>query len=347
MEINKLVTYFQQNYPELVSEMKEANHHLTKKDKGQLLTKLGDISNLNIYHLESDVFTHTMMVCKVAQLLNFNEDVQIAALLHDIGKPICREITDKGRVSFFNHEPMSAFLSINILNDLKLSNERKRHIFELVALHTQAYKVKPEKLERLLTNNQKLAEDLMRLAECDHLGRFIDEDRCQHSFSPYELKTHSRASEEKSKEVVVMCGLPASGKSTYVRENYSDYFVACRDDLITASYPELTYNEAFKKVDQKEIDRLFNNLLKTCKMSDKVVIDKTHMSKKSRNRSLGMFGKDWKKTCVVLVPELEVIEERNKDREGKHIDGSVYERMIKSYYPPTYDVFDKIIYVWE
>ena len=50
----EIVTKFQLDYPELVKLMKESNHHFSE-------------GNLNPYHLEGDIWCHTMMVCLMAK----------------------------------------------------------------------------------------------------------------------------------------------------------------------------------------------------------------------------------------------------------------------------------------
>ena len=97
--MTQLISWFQLEYPSIVAKMKKANHHLTRTDKATLdgtgIVKVPSTAaeSLNPYHCESDVFTHTMMVCKQAE--NDSYEVQIAALLHDIGKPSTRKINAK------------------------------------------------------------------------------------------------------------------------------------------------------------------------------------------------------------------------------------------------------------
>ena len=78
----EIVKWFQLNFPELTKDMHDCSHHY-------------DAENLNPFHLESDIFTHTMMVYKTAELLsNDNDLVKWSTLLHDTGKPLSKEILD-------------------------------------------------------------------------------------------------------------------------------------------------------------------------------------------------------------------------------------------------------------
>ena len=155
----ELISWFQMEYPSLVRDMKQSNHHRTYMDDIRLELKnngtaqkdhrlLSSPTDLNPYHLESDVFTHTMMVCKQAE--NYPYLVQVAALLHDIGKPSTRKVNPKnGRVSFYNHDAVSAFMSLEITKKLGFCESERAHVFNLIALHTQIYKLSIEQLAKL------------------------------------------------------------------------------------------------------------------------------------------------------------------------------------------------------
>ncbi len=55
-----------------------------------------------------------------------------------------------------------------------------------------------------------------------------------------------------SPTAIVMVGVPCSGKSTYVKTEYSNYTLISRDAQVMACVKdEVTYNEAWKIVNQK------------------------------------------------------------------------------------------------
>ncbi len=165
------ITWFQNNYKELHQNMLHCNHNIDNK-------------NLNPYHLESDCWSHTMMVCKVAEIQNYNKVVQIAALLHDIGKPMSRTINQKNNhVIFFDHEKISMELSVYILNKMLLeqmitANEMK-DILILIAHHGELYKNSdPKNIYKIFKSDKKLFILLTQLHYCYSRGRF--------SADPYE-----------------------------------------------------------------------------------------------------------------------------------------------------------------
>jgi len=356
--MTELISWFQMEYPYLVQDMRNATHHLTTND---CLDNELDYSeprckpqSLNPYHLEGSVFCHTMMVCKQAE--NAFYEVQIAALLHDIGKPSTRKINAKnGNVSFYNHDAVSAFMALEILNrpELELREEQKVLIFNMIALHTQIYKLSVEQLYNM--GDIYLVHHLIELGKADHAGRFYTEgDAVIPDIS--EIKPISgvsstvRGSFDKEKEVIVLCGLPGSGKSTWVRnemrkdENFGDYVIS-RDYHVENNGTTHDYNKSWQEVDHKFIDKLVQTDFKLAKECDSVIVDMTHMSKKSRRKSLSHFGSDYKKKCVVFLPDLPKLFLQNEQRDGKVIDKSVIERMMRSFYPPTYEEFDEIEYI--
>lgn len=330
----KLVTWLQDEYPELVQEMKDSTHHYGR-------------SYLNPYHLEGDVWSHVMMVAKQAE--NQNQLVKIAALLHDIGKPVCRTVKHENqRTRFFNHESMSAFMAIELMKDLKLVDCEKTMVFNLIALHTEFYKHDTDFLKKLLNRQPTLAANLYELAKADSNGRFCNEADQAYTKAIVKLTPHNheRSEMETPKLVTIMCGVPGSGKSTYIENNLADSFVVSRDDCLMSLEPELSYSEAWSKVDQKEVDKLVQKQFKEAKQHDNVVVDMTHMSKKSRRRSLSHFGKEYRKECVLILQSLPDVYLTNKERCGKIIEKEVVDRMVKSFYPPMLDEFDDIKYIW-
>lgn len=321
--MNDFVKWFQLNYPKLVGAMKSCSHHYDKQ-------------NLNPYHLEDDVWTHTMMVCQKAE--NESRHVQIAALLHDIGKVLTRkENHEKKRVSFFGHESMSAFLSLDILKELKLSDSQIVEIFQLICLHTEPFKLTEDELNKRLVFNIDLAEKLVRLNKVDGDGRFYDNESDREVFLSPQV---SNDCNKKSSEVTFLVGLPCSGKSTFAKE--AD-IVLSRDDLVEELGTGDTYLECWKTVDQKEVDKeLQSRFRKLVKEGKSFTIDMTNLSRKSRRKWLNQLPACYSKKAVVLLTGLAELQKRNEAREGKTIPEDVIENMCKSFYPPMFDEFNTI-----
>lgn len=165
MKMFQLITWFQNNYPHLQEELIDCFHNY-------------DLKDLNPYHLESDCWSHTMLVCKVAELKEYDVEVLIAALLHDIGKPLARKVNPRNNhVQFFGHEEISAQLSLPILEQMIdeqiIGTHQKDEVIELISLHSLLHKEQdPHELLRRFQERKRLYIHLVQLNQCDALGRF-------------------------------------------------------------------------------------------------------------------------------------------------------------------------------
>lgn len=322
--MNELVKWFQLKYPNLCKAMQECSHHYSN-------------SELNPYHLEGDIFCHTMMVVNEAKNARLNFLNVLVCLLHDIGKPSCRRVNyKKERVHFFGHESVSAFMSLDILQDYRLSEQEVIHAFQLIALHTEPFKLDERQIYGRFVNNEILLEDLLKVSKCDKEGRFYEGENDE--IYP---RTYTKELGEFEKEVTMLIGLPCSGKSTWCTSQ-SDYILS-RDTIVETLGKGDTYKERWDTADQKEVDKQFQSDLKDLiKNRENFIVDKTNMSRKSRRSILNQVPSCYKKKAVVFLTGLGEIEKRNLAREGKTIPSTVIENMIKSFYPPLYDEFDEI-----
>lgn len=149
--------------------------------------------------------------------------------------------------------------------------------------------------------------------------------------------------------VIVLIGPPASGKTTFIKENFPTTNVISRDDIVMEVYGSKNYTEAFKNVDQKEVDRILHERLVDANLQKKnVIIDMTHMASKRRKNNLNYFSNDYYKLAVIFpILSEDEYERRNKKRieeENKDLPMHVIKSMISSYQPVTPEEgFDKII----
>ena len=352
--MNELVEWFQLTYPKIVLDMMNCSHHYTKLDAVDLenIIDANNLSieplNINPYHIEGDVWAHTMQVCKQAE----NEPylVKLAALLHDIGKPDTRMVNPKNnRVGFFNHDAVGAFKALEILNQpyLELTNEQKVHVFELIALHTQVFKQTPDQLKKLFVGKQDLIDDFIRLGKCDSDGRFTSIPSLTYTNW---INVGNKENVNKEKQVIILCGLPGVGKSTWVRNNFEgtnkNYSIISRDFIVEQEEGS-NYNEKWKNADQNKIEKelllRFKDVIEYPTVT--TIVDMTHMSKKSRRKSLSHFGSEYKKKCVLFLPDLPKNYLQNNNRTGKIISKKVIDKMMTSFSPPMLDEFDEIEYI--
>ena len=167
---NALLLWFLKTFPDIVKSMKDTAHNFD------------EVENINVYHTEGGIWTHSLMVFKNSQIFSYdNHYAKWAALLHDIGKPLSREEVPERKIArFLGHEGVSAFMVADILNKTNMSVEDKLHIFKIVALHGTLFRfmktdgtIDPDVLE-MYKGNKKLLEDVIQQVRNDSIGRFFD-----------------------------------------------------------------------------------------------------------------------------------------------------------------------------
>ena len=162
----QFVHWFQITYPHLKQALLETDHNF-------------DDTDTNPYHVEGDCWSHTMMVCKIAQLKGYSRAIQVSALLHDIGKPQSRKINPlNNHVQFFGHEELSASMAKPLVRDLvereMITSSESEEILKLIAFHAYLYKYNEEEIYEKFKHDLEFFKHLVELSICDDLGRFSE-----------------------------------------------------------------------------------------------------------------------------------------------------------------------------
>lgn len=149
-------------------------------------------------------------------------------------------------------------------------------------------------------------------------------------------------------ELIMMCGLPTSGKSTYVKNlpSYYSSIILSTDDYIEeeAKRQNLTYNQIFEQTIDDATKELELQLQYAIEYQKSVIYDQTNLTVKTRKKKLSRFPDSYKKTAVYSVIALEEALKRNRNREGKFIPESVLKRMYQQFTVPTLEEgFDYVI----
>lgn len=232
---------------------------------------LSDCPQDPVHHAEGDVLVHTRMVLEALHAMpafgELSEDdqqvVHVACLMHDIAKPATTRLED-GRLTTRGHARAGELMTRRILWELDAPFALREAVCGLVRWHQipfflierdDAQKVVAE--VSLTTRCDLLgivAEADLRGRKCDDQGRMLDNielfrEACRddHCFTePRRFASdHTRflyfrsegrhpdveAWDDTSNEVVLMSGLPGSGKDTYVHEHFADWKVVSLDDL--------------------------------------------------------------------------------------------------------------------
>ena len=342
---SEILKIFYKNHPDLMKKMKQTEHGYMGVYK-------------NPYHLEGSVWTHTMLVMKLAEL-NYGTNVMLfSALLHDIGKTETVLDQTNQRRSFRNHEAVSFFMISDILNSYDLTEPERLRIYNVVANHGNLYQFFengriPEKNFKKIQQRFKKETliDLFNFYSCDHQGRFHSTEKFDvedELYNDFETITETCPTiypqNLYSNVIVLSIGLPRSGKSSFISKWFKDCALISRDQIVE-EYPGLNYSDKWKNLtqeDQKNIDlELQKRFSEAVKNKENIVIDMTNLSKKTRKKWLnGSNLNSYYKHALVFPTSIKTCISRNDDI--KHIPENVIKSMAGRFYFPDYEEFDKI-----
>lgn len=118
---------------------------------------------------DKDVFEHTLAVLEAVPS---NLNVRLAALLHDIGKPMTFTVDENGVGHFYMHHLEGKSIAETILRRLKYDNQTIHDVTILVSEHMSRFpKIRNASLKRLINRvGDHNLEDLLNLQRADILG---------------------------------------------------------------------------------------------------------------------------------------------------------------------------------
>ncbi|MDX8383145.1 MAG: AAA family ATPase [Ghiorsea sp.] len=325
----------------LIDDMKNSDHNFSEQE-------------LNPYHIEGSVFTHTMMVFNYARIKNFPIEVLFAALFHDLGKPECiktrtievdNEITH--RVSFRNHEGVSFYKSIDALDYFpELTLEQKHTISKLCACHSTLFN--PAHIKQKFAGESDFLCLLSMLCESDSQGR-ISSIPCDIDYIKQyrDFTTYPETQQNDKPCLTVLVGPPRCGKSTWGKNNRTNETIISSDNLIMETVEGATYNEKWENADMSEITDLMHTEFKLAlKAKNDIIVDRTNMSKKSRRRFISVAKQNgYFIRCVVFHTGLKTLYARARIDPQKIISYAVIDRMVKSFGYPLKNETDMVICV--
>lgn len=155
------------------------------------------------------------------------------------------------------------------------------------------------------------------------------------------------------KTLWIMCGVPGSGKSTWLRQNAFENSVVISRDAIRFAMLDGEDEAEYFKYEDKVWNKFINDIRTALTQNDNVYVDATHINEASRNKLLNALHlhKDVKVNCIFFdVPDT-VCLARNEMREGRsRVPRGVIRRMSVQMVPPHMNEkhkYNKIFYIDE
>lgn len=139
--------------------------------------------------------------------------------------------------------------------------------------------------------------------------------------------------------LVMMVGVPLSGKSTFVDKIKDHGILISRDDMIMEHGKGISYKEAYDIADGNMIDKQLKKIMvEAGQTSNNYIIDMTNLTVGGRWKSIAKFPKHIKIVVCLEIPSKEELVRRNIKRDkdmNKYIPERVLDNMINSYIEPT------------
>lgn len=149
-------------------------------------------------------------------------------------------------------------------------------------------------------------------------------------------------------KLIIMMGVPGSGKSTWIKKNKAETdVVVSRDDI---RFEMIKEGDDYFAYEDKVIETFLFNIRFHLQHGQTVYADATHLNKKARAKVINKvkeFANEIE--CVWIHPKLETAIERNARREGlARVPNGVIRRMWYQMDIPEVDEgFDKITVIKE
>ena len=159
-----------------------------------------------------DVWEHSLRALQCAADKDWNLEIRLAALLHDIGKPKSRREGENGRKewSFYGHEVVGARMTEKILQDLRYPNKVIEKVVKLVRLHmffSDTEQISLSAVRRIVARVGKdNIWDLMNIRVCDRVGMGRPKE------DPYRLRKYHAMIDEATRDPISVGMLNIDGK---------------------------------------------------------------------------------------------------------------------------------------
>jgi len=298
--------------------------------------------------------------------------VHIACLMHDIAKPATTREEEDGRITAKGHSRAGDLMARRILWELGAPFELREQVCALIRYHQIPFYLIERDDARKLAAEISLSTrcDLLALVAeadirgrtCADMGRIVDnielfrefcrDEGCftgpRHFASDHTRVVYFRsegrhpdveAYDDTKGELVLMCGLPGSGKDTFARQTFPETPVvsldALRDEL------EIDPTETQGAVVQAARERAKEHL----RRGERFVWNATNLSRQRRGPILDMASAYGARIRIVYVEvPKETLHAQNRAREAV-VPSAVIRRMTERWEIPTLTEAHEITWV--
>lgn len=146
--------------------------------------------------------------------------------------------------------------------------------------------------------------------------------------------------------IIVLCGLPGSGKSTFREMFRSDGVHLSTDDLVeeVAKWEGTTYDQVWEREIKRVTQVVQENFRNALKHGDSIVWDQTNLTVKKRKAILSQVPEKYYKVAIFIQVHEDIRQQRLVNRPGKVIPPHVDKSMLDSLTVPTKDEgFDEVL----
>lgn len=288
----------------------------------------------------------------------------LTALFHDAGKPVTTILDpETGHVRSPNHAVKGEHLVRGVLRELECPLGERERVCSLVCYHGQpAFVLEREDTTREVVRLSWLSENglLYLFAFADTRGRYTDsmsrpednlhcfkiiaeENDCFDACYPFgtdharleyfrqaEPNLHYVPHDDFSCEVTMMCGLPGSGKDTWLAMHRPDLRVVSLDDIRTEMKVDPTDDQG------RVIQAATEYCRQYLRTSTSFAFNATNLLRQSRGRWLSLFAdySAWVELVYVDTP-MKCILKQNRDRDP-NVPESVLYKLAAKVEPPNW-----------
>jgi uncharacterized domain HDIG len=291
----------------------------------------------------------------------------LAALLHDVGKPYTTEtvwdaVLGRDRISQPGHARLGARMAWSLLWEAGVPLAVRQRVYWLIAWHQRPFHLLGDGgMMRKAVSFSLIGDwrELLMLANADNRGRISangsetaetlellrlwleeegldrqpwpfanDESRMQYLEKP-DRSLHYTAPPATGSKVVMLCGLPGSGKDTYARKALPDWQQVSLDDVRSDLGIDATGNQGAVIQEVQERARVF------LRRKQPFIWNATNLTASLREKVIRLL-RSYEAHVVIHTLDRSIVDilRQNASRPAV-VPEAVVRRMIRKYEPPS------------